>query len=124
MTFNDSVKFCFTKGYFSIQGRASRSEYWWFVLYYCCLSFAATIIDAIILSGQGIIPALMLFVCIIPAVTVGIRRLHDLDRSGWWYLICFVPLIGGIVLLFWFVSQGTIGENRFGSDPLDQSSSL
>ncbi len=119
MTFNDSIKFCFTKGYCSIQGRASRSEYWWFTLCCCCLSFAAIIVDVIIFSGQSIVQALMLCVCAIPAVTVAIRRLHDLDRSGWWYLICFVPLIGGVVLLIWFVSKGTIGENRFGSSPLD-----
>lgn len=69
------------------------------------------------LQGQGIIPILMFLLFVIPVTTVAIRRLHDLDRSGWWSLISFVPLIGGIILLVWFVSKGTAGRNHFGEVP-------
>lgn len=54
----------------------------------------------------------------LPALSVAVRRLHDLDRTGWWYLIILVPLIGLIVLLVFFVTRGTSGPNRFGPDPL------
>ena len=57
-------------------------------------------------------------VTFIPTVSVAIRRLHDSDRTGWWYLLIFVPLIGWIILLIWYVTKGTDGPNRFGPDPL------
>lgn len=117
MTFNQSVKFCFTKGFLNIQGRASRSEYWWFALCHVCLGLVAAILDAIMLQGIGILPLLVVLLFAIPLTTAGIRRLHDLDRSGWWSLISFVPLIGGIILLVWFVSKGTAGRNHFGEVP-------
>ena len=54
----------------------------------------------------------------LPTLAVQVRRLHDLDRSGWWILISLIPLVGAIILLVWACSKGTEGENRFGSDPL------
>jgi uncharacterized membrane protein YhaH (DUF805 family) len=55
---------------------------------------------------------------VIPDIAVYVRRLHDTDRSGWWLLLFFVPLIGAIVLIVWFCTQGTHGYNRFGANPL------
>lgn len=61
---------------------------------------------------------------LIPSIAIGVRRLHDTDHSGWWLLIVFIPLVGALVLLYWFVIRGTAGTNRFGSDPLGPSSSV
>lgn len=55
---------------------------------------------------------------VLPSLAVALRRLHDLDRSGWWILISFVPIVGAIVLLVWFCTKGTAGSNKFGADPL------
>ena len=55
---------------------------------------------------------------LLPTLAVGVRRLHDTDRSGWWLLIAFIPLVGIIVLIIFFVHKGTTGPNRFGPDPL------
>lgn len=60
----------------------------------------------------------------LPGIAVSVRRLHDLDRSGWWLLIALVPLIGAIVLLAWFCSRGIGGANRFGPDPLGSTANV
>ncbi len=111
------------KKYADFQGRARRAEYWMFVLFQI-LVLVPTAILGIILSGgdpdgaafNGLIllVALALF---IPSLAVTIRRLHDTNRTGWWYLISFLPLIGGIWLLVLTVLDGTPGTNRFGPDP-------
>lgn len=54
----------------------------------------------------------------LPTLAVGLRRLHDTNASGWWYLLAFVPYVGGLIMLVWFCIPGTKGENRFGHDPL------
>ena len=119
MTFGDSIKTCLSK-YATFQGRASRSEYWWFQLF-ILLGYAAV---AMIGSGLGgfrtglaVAEVAGLFV-FLPSIGVLVRRLHDTNRSGWWYWITLVPLIGGILLLVWFCSQGTRGPNDYGDDPL------
>ena len=55
---------------------------------------------------------------LLPGIAIGVRRLHDLDKSGWWVLIALIPLIGAIILIVWYCSKGTTGDNRFGADPL------
>ena len=76
----------------------------------------AGIIDAVL--GIQIVTGLFGLVTIIPNIAIAIRRLHDLDRTGWWILLGFIPLIGWIILLIWYVTKGTDGPNRFGPDPL------
>lgn len=111
MRFQDSIKTCFSK-YAEFKGRASRSEYWWFVLF----SFIAQAATAAISQNLSYAIAIGL---ILPSIAVGVRRLHDKDKSGWWMLLHFVPLIGAIVLLVWFCQKGTEGTNRFGDIPSD-----
>jgi len=108
MSFADSVKGCMQKS-FTLQGRASRSEYWFFVLFNLLLGIGSILAHPVI----GIVTLVTL-----PAsLCVMVRRLHDLDRSGWWWFIAFIPLIGGLILLFWFVSEGTEGTNDYGEVP-------
>ncbi|HEC00668.1 MAG TPA: DUF805 domain-containing protein [Sphingomonadales bacterium] len=116
MEFKDAVKSAFSK-YFTISGRACRSEYWYYVLFIILVSFGLMMVSMIIpfLAMLGMVFSLA---TIIPSITVAIRRLHDIDRPGWWLLISFIPLIGTIVLLIFFVKQGTEGPNDFGDDPL------
>ena len=76
----------------------------------------ASIIDAVL--GMQIVTGLFGLVTIIPNIAIAIRRLHDLDRTGWWILLGFIPLIGWIILLIWYVTKGTDGPNRFGPDHL------
>ena len=107
--------------YADFGGRAPRAEYWWYYLLYIVLFIVATIIDSLIGSklflNYGWLSVLLGLGLLIPTIAVGVRRLHDTDRSGWWLLIGLIPLIGAIILLVFFVSAGTVGENRFGEDP-------
>lgn len=97
MTFQDAITTCFNK-YATFEGRASRSEYWWFVLFLILLSATASIVSPK-LSG------LVSLLTIIPSIAVATRRLHDTNRSGWWQLIMFVPFIGWIVLIVFLAQE-------------------
>jgi uncharacterized membrane protein YhaH (DUF805 family) len=110
MTFTDAVKACF-RDYANFNGRSPRSEYWWFHLF-CSLVLMFGIVT---LFGD----ALIALALVLPILAVNIRRLHDLDRSGWWIFIGLIPLVGPVILFFWHIYPGTIGDNRFGRDPFE-----
>ena len=113
MTFSESVSVCIKK-YFVFEGRASRSEYWWFQL----IVSPSYLISTIIENEIGYFFLGITLFTLIPAISAGVRRLHDTNRSGFFLLISFIPFIGGLVLLFFLIPEGTKGKNRFGPDPL------
>ena len=118
MSLPAAVSTCVRK-YFTVKGRAQRSEFWWFYAAYLVAVYASSFLMGI--SDSFSLLFLSVFVGgIIPSVTVAVRRLHDLDHSGWWYLAFYIPLVGGLLMLVWFCGRGTIGDNRFGPDPLAQ----
>ena len=98
--------------------RAPRAEYWYFVLFTVLVGIGAQILDAALLNGSAVFAPLANLALFLPGLAVGVRRLHDRDRSGWWWLIGLIPVVGAIVLIVWFASRGTRGSNRFGYDPL------
>ena len=120
MNFADAVK-SGLQNYVTFSGRAARSQYWYWALFCILVGIGSVVIDAALFPQSYMRPvnAIAELVLFLPTLAVSIRRLHDLDRSGWWFLLIFVPLIGGIWLLVWFCMRGTVGPNRFGSDPLD-----
>jgi len=121
MTFSQSIASCF-KGYVRFSGRASRSEFWYFALFVVIALLVLGIIEAIIVSAQpDAVPFLTLvfnLATFLPQLAVSVRRLHDIDKSGWWVLLGAVPLIGFIVLLIWYARRGSAGANAYGPDPL------
>lgn len=116
MDFVTAVKTCFNK-FATFEGRASRSEYWFFTLFVFITTLVLQVIDYGVL-GFGVLSTIFTLIALIPGIAVAVRRLHDTDRSGWWYLLVLIPLIGIIVLIIWFCGRGTTGTNRFGGDPL------
>lgn len=110
MTFVDSIKTCFAK-YADFSGRATRSEYWFFTLF-ALLGYLVTIMI------DPMVSMVFALAILVPSIAVTIRRLHDTDRSGWFYLLNLIPF-GGLVLLFFFCQEGTPGANRFDSGPVD-----
>ncbi|HNU66689.1 MAG: DUF805 domain-containing protein [Methylotenera sp.] len=122
MTFVDSVKTCLAK-YADFSGRATRSEYWWFYLAFILFYIAGLVLAGILSSisetlgmiGFGIV-ALGALGFILPSLAAGVRRLHDVDKSGWFLLLGLIPIVG-LVLLYFFVIPGTPGDNRFGAPP-------
>ncbi|MDK9702659.1 MAG: DUF805 domain-containing protein [Sulfuritalea sp.] len=104
MTFGESIRTCFSK-YAEFGGRASRSEYWWWFLFNFLASMATGIVSETL-------SALFSLGVLLPSLAVGVRRLHDTNRSGWFLLLWFIPIIGWIVLLVWAVQEGK-EPNRF-----------
>lgn len=115
MSFTQAIAHCYSN-YATFSGRASRSEFWFFRLYVFLVMLLGFIL---IPAGIGIVilcvAALANF---LPDLSVTVRRLHDTDHSGWWFWISLVPFVGIIVLLVFFCTRGSWGENRFGPDPL------
>ena len=105
MTFIDSIKTCFSK-YAIFDGRAARSEFWWFMLFSVLLNCAGAQISN---SVGGVVSLALL----LPSLAVGARRLHDLDKSGWWLLLGIIP-IANFVLIYWQCNVGTEGQNKYG----------
>jgi uncharacterized membrane protein YhaH (DUF805 family) len=109
------------KRYADFQGRSRRKEYWMFALFIFLVSIVLTMVDMGMGTGTptgfGILSGLFSLAILIPSIAVGVRRLHDTDRSGWWILIGLIPLIGAIVLLVFYVQDGTPGPNKFGASP-------
>ncbi len=119
----DLVLECFTRKYIQFTGRARRKEFWFFQLAYVIILILAFAVDWCLgsyeeVDGYGVVSTVSYIALIIPGIAVAVRRLHDTNRRGWWFLINFVPIIGAIVYLVFVCLRGTDGENRFGPDPL------
>ena len=100
MTFGQSISTCFSK-FFTFSGRASRSEYWWF----CLFNFIIGWIPLVNLLG---------FITWIPGLAVGVRRLHDLGKSGWNLLWVLIPIFGSLYLIFLYIQEGEPNANKWG----------
>jgi uncharacterized membrane protein YhaH (DUF805 family) len=114
MTLGESVSTCLRK-YFVVEGRASKSEFWWFQLIWM-VSYLSILIfknEAVTFFSLGII-----IIIAIPLFTVGIRRLHDTNKSGLYVLWGLLPFIGGVVVLAFMIGEGTKEKNQYGENPL------
>ena len=110
------------KKYAVFEGRARRSEYWFFTLFNFLIMLALIFLDVFMASanpqtGIGVLSGLYSLGVLIPSISVLVRRLHDTNRSGWWFWIFLVPLIGGLVLFVFMLLDGTAGDNDYGPDP-------
>lgn len=103
------------KRYAEFSGRAARPEYWYFALVNLIIYVVVYIIATVVSSSLTLVADLYALAVLIPSLAVGVRRLHDTNRSGWWLLIGLIPLLGGIVLLVFVCLPGTPGENRYGA---------
>ena len=118
MGFQEAVATCFRR-YAQFDGRSGRPEYWWFFLFNLLMQGATGLVDAALFGRDslGLINGLYSLAVLLPGLAVGVRRLHDIDRSGWWLLVSFVPVIGIVMLIIWFCRPGDAGPNRFGAPP-------
>jgi uncharacterized membrane protein YhaH (DUF805 family) len=119
MGFGRAIATCFRK-YAVFSGRASRSEYWFFVLFEILLYIVLLIADIAAFRGSmNVFSTLASLVLFLPGLAVLVRRLHDADKSAWWILISFVPIIGSIWLIVLLCTPGTAGANRYGLGPAE-----
>lgn len=109
-----SVETVVLKNYVNFEGRATRPEYWWFTLAYAIVN----IILSLIPRAGTILSGFLGLAVLIPSIGVAVRRLHDINKSGWWLLIALVPIVGYIIVILWFVKPSDNGENQYGERPI------
>lgn len=112
------------KNYVGFSGRASRKEYWMFVLFNIIFAVIAIILDnvlGLVIRDVGYGPIYLLYalVTLLPGLAAAIRRLHDTGKSGWYFLVALIPCVGGIILLVFLVGEGMAGSNEYGPEPTD-----
>lgn len=121
MDMKTAVETVLREKYVEFNGRAQRAEFWWFILFIFVVSAILSLIDKALFEGVladiGPLSAIFSLITLIPAIAVTARRLHDVNKSGWWQLLFILPVIGFLVILFWAVQKGTEGPNDFGPDP-------
>ncbi|WP_409483079.1 DUF805 domain-containing protein [Arsenicicoccus dermatophilus] len=136
MSFGDAVKTCFRK-YVVFSGRARRREFWFWALFTVLVSLLTGVVDSLLGFGAAGVDAgstsngsslsltdsvgpaqtLATLALFLPSIAVTARRLHDTGRSGWWQLLSLIPILGGLVLLFWEVKDSQTGTNSHGPNP-------
>jgi uncharacterized membrane protein YhaH (DUF805 family) len=110
------------KKYAMFSGRSNRSEYWYFLLFNVIFVIAAMILDNMLGLNfpnlpYGFIYTAYALALLVPGLSAAVRRLHDINKSGWNVLLALIPLVGGIWVLVLLATKGTPGENRYGPDP-------
>jgi len=109
------------KKYAVFSGRAQRKEYWFFVLFNVLIVLALGFVEGALgiapESDASVLGMLYILAVLLPIYAVSVRRLHDTGRSGWWILIGFIPLLGGIIFLIFMIQEGDVGQNAYGSNP-------
>lgn len=110
------------KQYADFRGRARRKEYWMFVLFNVIIAFVFGCIDGLLgwtdpEIGLGVLGGIYTLAVFIPGLAVGVRRLHDIGKSGWNYFFVLIPIVGPIMLLVWFFTEGESDSNAWGEDP-------
>jgi len=118
MTFVQAIQSGF-KNYVNFQGRAIRSEFWWFILFYLIIICVPEYLAYHELSSghpgafSGVVDLIAL-AFLLPNLGLAVRRLHDTGRSGWWVLIGLIPIVGWILVIIWYCTPGTVGPNKYG----------
>ena len=115
------------KNYFKFSGRATRAENWWWALFTVLAGIVLAVVDTLtgtmgMFGDSGLLGGLFELGVIVPSLALGVRRLHDINRTGWWLLLLFVPVIGWIVLIVWAIKRGDKGPNKYGPDPRQATS--
>ena len=116
MSFTSAISVCFSK-YFTFSGRAQRSEYWYFYLFIVIISIVTTVIDSMMgvtMGEVGPVNTIAQLLILIPMFAAGCRRLHDIGKSGWWWLIMLTG-IGVFVLIYWWCKEGNQEANQYGN---------
>lgn len=121
MGFMDAVKNVLLNNYFSFNGRASRSEYWWWILAQFTILIPLSFLDGLVFGWGYNDPMwfsdIFILAMILPSFSVLVRRLHDIGRSGWWYFIAIVPCVGIIILIVFLIMDGEPHPNAYGDVP-------
>jgi len=115
------------RNYATFSGRATRAENWWWVLFAVLAGIMLAVVDTVtgtmgMFGDSGLLGQLFELAVLVPSLALGARRLHDINRTGWWLLLIFVVVIGWIVLIVWAIKRGDGGPNKYGPDPRQTTS--
>jgi len=115
LTFGEAVKLALTTNYCNFNGRSSRSEFWWYALF----TFILGAIIGFVFSGTiyTIVSGIINLGLLLPGLGLAVRRMHDIDKSGWWVLINLIPLVGSIIFIIWAVKDSQPTPNQYGPVP-------
>ncbi len=118
MGFQDAVRTCFEK-YATFNGRAARPEFWWFALFLVLANIVLGLADGAVFPGDTrLLGPLFTLATIVPTIAVSVRRLHDIGKTGWWVLLHLIPVIGFLVMLYFYVQRSEDGPNEYGPPPV------
>ena len=105
----------FWKNYFNFSGRSRRAAFWYAWLINFIIMIALVLIETVLQSS--LLSYLFDLATLIPSIALCVRRLHDIGKRGWWWLLVFIPLFGAVMLIYWFAQEGDRHGNAYGPDP-------
>ena len=117
VTFKEAVERALKLNYCNFSGRASRSEFWWFQLFYFILSAVISILLCWSENTAQIVSYIIGLALLLPSLGLAVRRLHDIGKSGWWFFLSFIPLVGAIILIIWWCKDSQMEPNEYGPVP-------
>lgn len=117
VSFEEAVRSALQQNYCNFSGRASRSEFWWYVLFTFLVSVVIGWIGFVSRDLGNVINTLVGLALLLPGLGLSVRRLHDTGRSGWWILINLIPVVGNIIYLVWMCQDSQMTPNQYGSVP-------
>lgn len=117
VSFKEAVERALKENYYNFSGRASRSEFWWFYLFNIILSAVIGIVFCWSENAMNIATGLVNLALLLPSLGLAVRRLHDIDKSGWWIFISLIPIIGWILLIIWYCKDSQMETNEYGPVP-------
>lgn len=117
VSFKEAVVWALTKNYCNFNGRSSRSEYWWYVLFTFIVGVVISVVFSFSQDVNMIVSCVVNLALLLPGLGLCVRRLHDIGKSGWWVFLAFIPLVGAIILIVWFCKESMPGENEYGPVP-------
>jgi uncharacterized membrane protein YhaH (DUF805 family) len=122
MSFQDAIRTCLQQKYMDFNGRARRSEFWFFFLFNIIVGVVANVLNNVVnlptfSGGQTLLGSIVSLALLLPGLAVGARRLHDTGKSGWFLLLGLIPLVGAIVLIVFFVKDSDPALNAYGPSP-------
>lgn len=118
VSFTEAIKMALQQNYCNFSGRSSRSEYWWYSLFTFILGFIIAIFAGILGENAGnALTGIVYLALLLPGLGLTVRRLHDINKSGWWILINLIPLVGWIIMLVWLCKDSDPTDNQYGPVP-------
>ncbi|MBD5370371.1 MAG: DUF805 domain-containing protein [Bacteroides sp.] len=117
VTFQEAIQSALLQNYCNFSGRASRSQYWWFVLFSFIVSVVLSIVFCWSDTALNIVNSLVSLALLLPGLGLCVRRLHDIGKSGWWVLLSLIPLVGAIILIIWYCQDSQPYPNEYGPVP-------